>query len=65
MAQPQRSRDSLIERATDAGIEVIVLSPATEDFNEDLRHFGLAAFRASIAVQLMRTDRFRYLKRVA
>ncbi|ESY24323.1 hypothetical protein X750_09695 [Mesorhizobium sp. LNJC394B00] len=27
------ARDSLMERATDAGIEAIVLSPAMEDFN--------------------------------
>lgn len=59
------ARDSLLERATDAGIEAIVLSPETEDFNEDLRHFGLAAFRASIADQLMRKDRIRYLTRAA
>ncbi|MES0111547.1 toprim domain-containing protein [Mesorhizobium sp. M0013] len=59
------ARDSLLERATDAGIEAIVLSPETEDFNEDLRHFGLAAFRASIADQLMRKDRIRYLTQAA
>lgn len=59
------ARDSLLERATDAGIDAIVLSPAMQDFNEDLGRFGLAAFRALIADQLMRKDRFRYLKRVA
>ncbi|RUV57323.1 DNA primase, partial [Mesorhizobium sp. M5C.F.Ca.IN.020.14.1.1] len=59
------ARDGLIERATDAGIEAIVLSPVTDDFNEDLRHFGLAALRASIADQLMHRDRFRYLKQAA
>lgn len=59
------ARDSLIERASDAGIEAIVLSPAMEDFNDDLRHFGLDAVRASIADQLLRRDRFRYLKRAA
>ncbi|MER9874529.1 toprim domain-containing protein [Mesorhizobium sp. M0195] len=59
------ARDSLLERATDAGIEAIVLSPETGDFNEDLRHFRLAAFRASIADQLMRKDRIRYLKQAA
>ncbi|ESY22423.1 hypothetical protein X751_08210 [Mesorhizobium sp. LNJC395A00] len=57
------ARDSLMERATDAGIEAIVLSPAMEDFNEDLGRFGLAAFRAPIADQLMRKDCLRYLKR--
>lgn len=59
------ARDSLIERATDAGIEAIVLSPTMDDFNDDLRHFGLDAFRASIAHQLMHRDRFRYLKQAA
>ena len=59
------ARDSLIERATDAGIEALVLSPEMEDFNEDLRHLGLTALRDSIADQLMRRDRFRYLKQAA
>ena len=59
------ARDSLIERATDAGIEALVLSPEMEDFNEDLRHFGLDALRAKIADQLIRADRLRYLKRAA
>ncbi|RWD39650.1 toprim domain-containing protein [Mesorhizobium sp.] len=59
------ARDTLIERATEAGIEAIVLSPAMEDFNEDLCHFGLATLSASIADQLMRRDRLRYLKRAA
>lgn len=59
------ARDSLIERAMDAGIEAIVLSPAMEDFNDDLRHLGLAALRVTIADQLMRRDRFRYLNRAA
>ncbi|MER9401469.1 toprim domain-containing protein [Mesorhizobium sp. M0615] len=59
------ARDSLLERATDAGIEAIVLSPTMEDFNEDLRHFGLTTFRAAIADQLIGKDRLRYLKRVA
>jgi hypothetical protein len=59
------ARDGLIQRAADAGIEAIVLSPVMEDFNDDLRHFGLTALRASIADQLMRRDRFRYLKQAA
>lgn len=59
------ARDSLIQRATDAGIEAVVLSPAVEDFNDDLRHLGLTALRDSIADQLMRRDRFRYLNRAA
>lgn len=59
------ARDTLIERAVEAGIEAIVLSPTKEDFNEDLCHLGLDALRASIADQLMRRDRFRYLTRAA
>lgn len=59
------ARDALAERAGEAGIETIVLSPELEDFNDDLRHFGLHALRAAIADQLMRQDRLRYLKRAA
>jgi hypothetical protein len=59
------ARDSLIERATDAGIEALVLSPDMEDFNEDLRYLGLAALRAAIAQQLVRRDRHRFLDRAA
>jgi hypothetical protein len=59
------ARDALAERAGEAGIEAIVLSPELEDFNDDLRHFGLHALRAAIADQLMRQDRLRYLKRAA
>ncbi|MET3579936.1 hypothetical protein ABID19_002967 [Mesorhizobium robiniae] len=59
------ARDSLIERAIDAGIEAIVLSPRMEDFNDDLRYLGLAALRKSVADQLVRRDRYRFLERVA
>ncbi|MBZ9726338.1 toprim domain-containing protein [Mesorhizobium sp. CO1-1-11] len=58
------ARDNLIERATGAGIEAIVLSPRMEDFNEDLRYLGLAALRKSIAGQLVHRDRHRFLERV-
>ncbi len=59
------ARDRLAERARAAGIEAIVLSPELEDFNDDLRHFGLNALRAAIAEQLVRQDRLRYMKRAA
>ncbi|MEO8884088.1 MAG: toprim domain-containing protein [Devosia sp.] len=59
------ARDSLIERATEIGIEAIVLSPVTEDFNEDLVTLGLATLRTSIADQLVRRDRDRFLDRPA
>lgn len=55
------ARDTLMDRAHEAGIEAIVLSPGMEDFNEDLRHRGLDALGASLAGQLMRRDRNRYL----
>ncbi|BCH27837.1 DUF7146 domain-containing protein [Mesorhizobium sp. L-8-3] len=59
------ARDTLAERAREAGIEAIVLTPELGDFNDDLRHFGLEALRGAIAEQLMRRDRCRYLKRAA
>jgi len=59
------ARDRLIERAVEAGIEAIVLSPRMEDFNEDLRYLGLEPLRTSIADQLLRRDRARYLKLAA
>lgn len=59
------ARDRLIERAIEAGIEAIVLSPSMEDFNEDLRYLGLEPLRTSIADQLLRRDRVRYLNLAA
>ena len=55
------ARDSLIERASDAGIEALVLSPAMGDFNEDLRLFGLDALRAALADQLAPEDVARFI----
>lgn len=56
-------RDTLIKRARKADIKAIVLSPRMGDFNDDLRFSGLDMLRASIADQLMRRDRIRYLAR--
>ncbi len=58
-------RDTLIERAREAGIDKIVLSPRMGDFNDDLCHLGLDMFRTQLADQLMRRDRIRYLARAA
>ncbi len=58
-------RDTLIERAREAGIDTIVLSPRMGDFNDDLCHLGLDMFRTQLADQLMRRDRIRYLARAA
>jgi len=59
------ARDSLVERANAAGIEVIVLSPVLEDFNEDLRRLGHDALRASLRVQLAPQDVARFLLEAA
>lgn len=59
------ARDSLVERANAIGIEVIVLSPALEDFNEDLRAHGLDALRARIRGQFAPQDIARFLSSAA
>ena len=40
---------SLIDRAREAGIEALTLSPRLGDFNEDLRTLGIDALRAAVA----------------
>ena len=55
------ARDSLIDRAGEAGIEAIVLSPALGDFNEDLRELGIDALRAEVRVQLAPQDVSRFM----
>lgn len=47
------------------GIEAIELSPALEDFNEDLRAHGLDALRASIRGQFAPQDVARFLSSAA
>ena len=55
----------LADRARQAGIEAIVLSPTMGDLNDDLRQLGLFSSRAMIADQLKRCDRIRYLNQTA
>lgn len=52
----------LIERATAAGIEAIILSPALQDFNDDLRHLGVDELRAAIRVQIRPEDVARFME---
>ena len=52
---------SLIERARGIGIEAITLSPRLEDFNEDLRAFGIDALRAVLRVQIAPEDVARFM----
>lgn len=51
-----RARDKLRRRASAAGIEALVLSPALGDFNDDLRRLGLDALVAAIRAQLAPRD---------
>jgi len=52
---------ALTERAEEAGIEALALSPRIGDFNEDLRAFGLGALRAALRVQLAPQDAARFI----
>ena len=56
---------ALIDRAEQAGIEAIVLSPALGDFNEDLRVLGIDALRAGIRVQIAPQDVARFMELAA
>ena len=51
----------LTQRAADAGIEAIALSPRLGDFNEDLHTFGIEALRAALRIQLVPEDVARFL----
>jgi hypothetical protein len=52
---------SLCNRAEVAGIEPFVLSPCFDDFNEDLRRFGLEGLWGSVCRQLVPQDLERFL----
>jgi hypothetical protein len=51
---------ALNERARQAGIEAISLTPSLRDFNDDLRHLGLDELRAALRVQLVPEDVARF-----
>ncbi|MDA9531415.1 MULTISPECIES: DUF7146 domain-containing protein [Bradyrhizobium] len=53
---------SLAQRAKDAGIEAIALSPRLGDFNEDLHIFGPETLRAELRPQLVPEDVVRFLR---
>lgn len=55
------ARDSLIERASAVGIEAIVLSPVSGDFNEDLRLAGIDDLAANARAQLAPQDVARFM----
>lgn len=58
-----KARDSLIVRATSAGIEAVDLSPVRGDFNEDLRATGVDALRQVLRDQLRPEDVPRFMER--
>jgi hypothetical protein len=51
----------LTQRAADAGIKAITLSPRLGDFNEDLHVSGPEALRAALRIQLVPEDVARFL----
>jgi phage/plasmid primase-like uncharacterized protein len=53
--------DALIERAREAGVEAILLTPRLGDFNDDLRLLGADELRANVRVQLIPQDVARFL----
>ncbi len=56
---------TLINRAQEAGIEAIVISPRLGDFNEDLRLLGIDALRAACRVQIAAQDVARFMELAA
>lgn len=51
----------LTKRAEAAGVEAVVISPRLDDFNEDLRTFGVDGLRAALRIQLVPEDIARFL----
>jgi Toprim domain len=56
---------SLIDRANEAKIEAIPMSPRLGDFNEDLHTLGIDALRAAIRVQITPEDVARFMEMAA
>jgi hypothetical protein len=53
---------TVLTRHTEAvGVEAIVLSPQSKDFNDDLRNFGTDALKAALRIQLVPEDVARFL----
>ena len=52
---------ALSQRAQDAGVEALTLTPTIDDFNHDLRVFGLDTLRATLRLQLAPEDVERFL----
>ncbi|WP_316192398.1 MULTISPECIES: toprim domain-containing protein [unclassified Bradyrhizobium] len=55
------AHDRLRDRAHEAGIDVIPLSPGLGDFNDDLRLLGIDTIRAAVRIQLLPQDVVRFM----
>ena len=55
------AHDTLRDRALEAGIDVIPLSPGLGDFNDDLRLLGIDTIRAAVRIQLLPQDVVRFM----
>jgi len=53
---------TLFDRAHAARIDAVTLSPQGDDFNDDLRRFGVDALRAAVRVQLVPEDFARFMR---
>ncbi|MGJ8530799.1 MAG: DUF7146 domain-containing protein [Alphaproteobacteria bacterium] len=53
--------ERLIDRACEAGIEAIGLSPQLGDFNDDLRLLGIDTLRSALRVQIAPEDVVRFM----
>ncbi len=53
---------TLLDRAQQAGVEAITLSPRLGDFNEDLRTLGADALRAALRIQIAPQDVPRFME---
>ena len=60
-AAGEAAATALVQRAEAAGIEAIPLSPRLDDFNEDLRTFGVDELRGALRIQLVSADVLRFL----
>jgi hypothetical protein len=55
------AHDTLRDRAHEAGIDVIPLSPGLGDFNDDLLLLGIDTIRAAVRIQLLPQDVPRFM----
>ena len=54
--------DRLFDRAHAARIDAVALSPHGDDFNADLRRFGIDALRAAVRIQIVPEDVARFMR---